>query len=324
MDYSTNTLLDNKLFKAGWQAKEYIHSSFSNHLFTLLFKGNKHLAGDNVQLAPFTYSYVTYEKIYAGMKTSLKDKRYHISTHLSFIKGSNYQYGALRRGRFFTSETGDSISLDTYLEFERGKNTGKRLQKFNGIGTALDITFSFTPEDDNERYSLEIRDIGFIHWFNTENITTNDQYTFTGTEINDLFATTDTLFSNMKLDSLGSLLNTNITSGKTAAMLPTMFHLQYNRQLKDWLHLTGGIKTMINANYIPKIYLAPLFILPYNGTVQPRLSYGGYGQLTVGLGVTKTFFENYFIGVTTFNIENAISSSQTAGQGISLYGRVLL
>jgi hypothetical protein len=106
-------------------------------------------------------------------------------------------------------------------------------------------------------------------------------------------------------------------------MLPGVLHVYYKRQLYPWLTLIGGAKAIIHANYFPQVYLAPIIKIPYDIAVRPLISYGGYGNLDLGIHASRIFFDQYFIGITSYYLEDLIAPAKTTGQGIGFYGCVL-
>ncbi len=323
MKYKTNSLFERLTFIAGWKYKDFFHAGFNQYAFELLFKGNKHLAGEKATLTPFNFTYFGYEKIFGGIETWLNNKRYRLGGSLSLIKGSDFQSGRIKSGSFYTSASGDSLNIDVHSVLQMNQNKAKRLKNFSGYGAAIDVLFSFHPNDPNDGYYLEFRDIGMIHWSNIEDVTINDENSFTGKEINDLFSTTDTLISDFQIDSLENMLGYESQDSKVNYMLPGVLHVYYKRQLYPWLTLIGGAKAIIHANYFPQVYLAPIIEIPYDIAVRPLISYGGYGKLDLGIHVSRVFFDQYFIGITSYYLEDLIAPANTTGQGVGFYGCVL-
>ncbi len=323
MKYKTNSLFERMTFIAGWEYKDFFHAGFNQYAFELLFKGNKHLAGKNATLTPFNFTYFEYEKIFGGIEMWMSEKRYRAGGTLSLIKGSDFQSGEIKSGSFYTSSSGDSLYINTRSVLKMNQSTNQRLKNFSGYGAAVDIHFSFHPDNPRDGYFLEIMDIGMIHWNNVESITIDDEDSFTGKEIDNLFSTTDTLISDFKIDSLENILETDIHDSKVNYMLPGVFHVFYRKQLYPWLTFIGGAKAIIHANYFPKVYLAPVFKLPYDIAVRPLFSYGGYGNVDIGIHASRVFYGRYFLGITSYYLEDLIAPATTTGQGIGFYGCVL-
>lgn len=324
MKYKTNSLFKRMTFIAGWEYKDFFHAGFNQYVFELLFKGNKHLAGKNAILTPFNFTYFGYEKIFGGIETWVSEKRYRVGGTLSLIKGSDFQSGEIKNGSFYTSSSGDSLHINTRSVLKLNQSTtNQRLKNFSGYGAAVDIYFSFHPDNPRDGYFLEIMDIGMIHWNNVESITIDDENSFTGKDIDNLFSTTDTLVSDFEIDSLENILETRVHDDKVNYMLPGVFHVFYRKQVYPWLTFIGGAKAIVQANYCPRVYLAPVFEIPYEIAIRPLFSYGGYGMLDVGIHASKVFYDRYFVGITSYYLENIVSPATTTGQGIGFYGRVL-
>ncbi|MFW6247137.1 MAG: hypothetical protein ACOC22_03145, partial [bacterium] len=164
--------------------------------------------------------YFEYEKIFGGIEMWMSEKRYRAGGTLSLIKGSDFQSGEIKSGSFYTSSSGDSLYINTRSVLKMNQSTNQRLKNFSGYGAAVDIHFSFHPDNPRDGYFLEIMDIGMIHWNNVESITIDGENSFTGKEIDNLFSTTDTLISDFKIDSLENILETDIHDSKVNYMWP--------------------------------------------------------------------------------------------------------
>jgi hypothetical protein len=320
MVYSNNSIFKDMYFYAGWKATEHFNASFERDFFKLVFKGNKQFAGEHIDISPFDFNYFSYEKIFAGVSTSFTNASVYGS--LSLLKGSKFQQGTINRGDMFTSVYGDSIQFNTIMDIYLGDEDNRRLGNFIGYGTAIDI--GMVLKTGTKSYmQADIRDLGFINWTKGSRYKVEDSFEFTGNEIDGFFSNSDTVASTPSLDSITGLLGIDPENADLFYMLPGSFKLSYNYDFGENITITAGINLMINANYLPRLFLKSLILTEYDFAIYPQIMFFGYGNVDVALGISKKINNRYYFGFNSYYLEDLIAPSKTSGQGISFFGSVL-
>lgn len=181
---------------AGLHAYEHFFTRFNPQAFNLFFYGNSSYAGQSLNLAPLTYTYYCYEKVYGGIEKKL-NKSLIMNGLLSIIKGSRFQQTASDRAFFYTSPEGDSLSFDGTMRSAFVSDQKLRMPSCMGFGLSADIGLCFRFPESQSTIRLDIHNLGFIRWNALQSYSANGTYTYTGIEIADISMPQHVLLRNM-------------------------------------------------------------------------------------------------------------------------------
>jgi hypothetical protein len=75
---------------------------------------------------------------------------------------------------------------------------------------------------------------------------------------------------------------------------------------------------MLNAAYIPRLYIKMVYYLKKNLIIVPTLAYGGFGRGDFELGIAKSFKDKLMISANLFYLEYFLLPKKSSGNGFNL------
>ena len=157
--------------------------TFTRDFFEVGFLGNADFAGRTAELGPLNGNLQAFQKFGFG----IFNKRTRSYVSLSLLEGQMVQNISLRKGDFFTSATGDSLSLQYNGEYNRSDTARRGLMNGSGVGFCLDAGYNYIVPDGESWFRFELQDMGLIIWNRaTERYQLNGQNSFTGLVIDDI------------------------------------------------------------------------------------------------------------------------------------------
>jgi hypothetical protein len=301
----------------GLNNRQMLTSKFSHDDFELMFRGNTQYVGKTAQLSPLKVTYFDYQSIYLGIQKKIEAKNLVIGAGLSLIRGGRFQNLNIKSGTLYTDTAG------TYLDFTMDYNiayTNKSksaLGPTNGLGAAINLSMSWRTEKNNQ-LNIEVRDLGFIRWNNLNSYSGNSTYRFEGYDVKNIFQLNDSVFTNMKADTLAKSLGMNKENKTINFLIPATFHVNYLYNYNTRLSFVGGIKYMINASYIPRIYVKTIYYVKKDLILIPMVAYGGFGRADLELGVAKSFKDKLIVSLNLFYVEYLLLPKKSSGNGFNV------
>jgi hypothetical protein len=294
--------------------REMLNSKFSHDDFELMFRGNTQFVGKTAQLAPLKVTYFDYQSLYLGIIKKLESKNLTLGGGVSLIRGSRFQNLHIKNGTMYTDTAG------TYLDFNMDYNiayTNKSksvLGPTNGLGAACNLYLSWKTERNNQ-LNIEVKDLGFIRYHNLNSYTGNSTYRYDGYDVKNIFQLNDSVFTNIKADTLAKSMGLQKEKKNINFLTPATFHVNYLYHYNSKISFAGGIKYMINASYIPRLYVKTIYYLRKDLIIIPMVAYGGFGKADFELGIAKSFKDKLIISANLFYAEYLLLPKKTSGNG---------
>lgn len=311
-----NKNLANSTFFFQVRDRQFLNANFSKDLLKLALNGNRQFAGQTVDLGDFELNFARYQQIQLGWAISDTVSSYGIG--MSYINGERYLELKSSSLSFATSELGDVAEIAIDLEAYQSDTNQQNFLNNNGHGFSVDLFYErlFTLKMKNEslkgKFSLDIQDIGMITWSDqTVFYDIDSNYTYTGTQIDDLFNLGDTVINFVTPDSIYDALTTRSRKESKTSVLPANIHGRVTIQNNTW-EGTLGIIYKINANYTPYIYTRALRKFSSRIEAGGSFGYGGYGKLSYGI-------EGYFdlkichLGIGSKHLEGITFPNSSGG-----------
>jgi hypothetical protein len=75
---------------------------------------------------------------------------------------------------------------------------------------------------------------------------------------------------------------------------------------------------MLNAAYIPRLYIKMVYYLKKDLIIAPILAYGGFGRGDFELGIIKSVKDKLMISANLFYLEYFLLPKKSSGNGLNL------
>ena len=292
--------------------REHGDLRFSKDLFEVLLRGNKKYAGLTADLSPSKLNYFNYQNIYIGFAKELSAKPYIIGAGISLIKGGQVQRFQVDRASLFTEETGEYIELNTAFKADFNRQVDSYFSA-SGFGSALNLTLS--RKFEKGILNTELRDIGFIYWSNTTSVEADTNIRYEGEEIENILDYKDYSYGSIDPDTLRQKFGIGKKTRSFASMLPLVVNINYTHYFSDKFNLSGGVKYIAFANYVPRAYVRGIFYVTPEFFVAPGIVAGGYGTVNSEVSLFKSFKDRFTVSATAIFLEYLIAPAKTQGFG---------
>lgn len=302
----------------GVEMVEHIDVNFTEDLFKLTFDGNKQFAGEYAELGKTGFNYFNYQQINLGL-INYKKQNGRVAREgvmFSVIKAEEHIAIKVPRGTMFTEQLGKEIELDINYIYNSSDTANRGLSAFNGYGVSTDLFSEFYLKN-NDKITVEVNDLGFIHWNQQSiQIEADSIFNYDGVDFDNIFDLNDSIVSSISRDSLIELISSKKNKQGYAIALPTSLNLFYTKSLNSKIKIDVGVRHKILANYFPMIYGNIYYQFNPTLVAQTHLSYGGYGLFNMGLAVAKSFNNKFQFYLGSNNVLAFIMPKSTySGSG---------
>jgi hypothetical protein len=299
----------------GLTQRVFAGAHFSNDLFELVFRGNSDYAGKNANLDHTHIQAFDYQSLYFGVQKQLKEGKYTIGASGAFIRGGQYHNLSMKNASLYTDAQGQYVNLKGDLNFSQTPG-GSSALKSQGKGASVNLFFSMKTEKG--RLNFEVRDLGFITWQGVKTYSGNSSFQYNGLLLNNILSSGGTaIASSITLDSIAKAAGINIKTENKTMFLPTTFHINYVFSPNKKFSRTVGVRYMLTAGYIPRVYVREADYLGKGFTLVNTLDYGGFGRLDYELGFLKKFKNSFIISANFFAFEYLVLPAKSSGNGFN-------
>ena len=295
----------NVAWKVNVSERILANASYSTDLFQLAFFGNKGFEGTTAQLDPISLNVMRLQQ--AGLSWVHKEKMH--SVGLAIVNAASGFFLESDSATLATATQGFSLNL---------RAAGSAIDAFNtnyfgsqGIGMALNFSLNeILSIGESTNISISGRDLGFARWSSKKVHLVDTSIAFSGLDVANLLSYTfpDTI------NILDSLLP-QVTDTNFIQALPGVVQLVVHTKISDKMSAHLIADYIFNANYFPRFTLGSTykFTDEYSGSVYA--SYGGYGNLRVGLTAQALWQKSIYLKVTAPNMLGFVSG-KSAGMGL--------
>jgi hypothetical protein len=296
--------------------RQLFNARFSEDFFKLLFRGNTSYIGKEAKLSPLKLNYFNYESLYLGVQKNLKEKSILLGGGISLVRGGTFNQAIIRNGTLYTDTSLAYLDFNMDYQLAYTDNSASVFGKANGLGLAGTFYLSWIRE--KSQLNFEMRDLGFISYKNMNVYSGNSTYRYNGYDVNNIFQFNDSIFSNLKADSVASDMGLQKEKKSFTFIIPATFQINYVYHYNDRLSLVAGIKHMVNAAYIPRVYIKPVYYLKKDLIIAPTIAYGGFGRGDFELGIAKSFKDKLMVSLNLFYLEYFLLPKKSSGNGLNL------
>lgn len=307
--------------------------SFSRDAFNILFFGNAMYAGETADLSNCKYGALNFQQYQFGFQKWICNNKHELAVAVSLLNGMSGTSFKTNTATLFTEQFGEYLDLN--YDFDLHSTKGKNY--FKGVGASSDFSFSGYSNKLKTQWWFFAKDVGFISWNKkSTDATANNFLHFMGVEVENLFAQTDSGFLHIKADSILSLLQIEKQNEAFTSVLPMRIGFAF----QNFQHHLAG-----NISYRPMVDKHPLLFFQYkkrinihgkrNPTIEafvqkhlgynkyffdfsPSLSFGGTGNLNLGLRLSTTFHGKIYLSLGTFHLQSFFLPEQSTGASVFL------
>lgn len=290
--------------------QDHIGLNFSKNVFDLVFYGNGPFAGDVMNLVPFNFSRMTFQKFGFGLTDAVSGT----SIGISLVKGQRFSHLNFNQADFYTDDSTGNISFDYSLEYSQSDTAKTRYTAFNGAGLSVDLNWNFKICNDSilpffSQWQLRVNNAGFIIWnMATLNYEADSIVAFNGFSVDNILKPQDALLTGST--DLKDTINIRYVNKKFNALLPADVVLgnTVNPFTGYWIKPLVGGRYKLMEGYKPMAYAGAVIRLAKRTYIQANVSYGGFGGFRTGLKFQTMFGKRLNFMVGSSHVDGLYSS----------------
>ncbi len=286
----------------------YGYSSFPKDVFHLAFLGNADRLGEVMSLSNTVSEAMLYQ--YAGLGLINESTGSYASFNL--INVQSYFRSEIETLELFTAADASELAIDYDGEVFLNDSLRGDFLSNSGTGFTLNGRYNLKVSDDNDLFSLELRNLGFVSLNDrTRKFSADSTFQFNGININDVLSSNNPLRTISLEDSVAI---DESQEGKTVVM-PLDLKGAYFHRINDRDHLAISVRKRFFSEHSAELgfnyYHNEVEGIGYN----VGLSYGGYGNLRMNAGAYVKL-TNWNLYLTTKNLLGAFLNS-AKGRSVS-------
>ena len=308
--------LKNFTLVSALRGKNYRQIEFSKDMFEVLMYGNKAFEDQSAMLAKTRQFQTVSEEIYLGGEKYLDSLRLLIGGGIGFQNISYAQNKTLSRGSLYTAPQGRYLDFDGQYSHSETSREGSEFTRNVGWGTTINL-YAIKKLKNNNRLAIELKDFGFLKVNNTRSYEVDSSYHFEGIQANEFFNFSEATIFNPEEDDFNDLLGTTQEKSKSTYMSTASIHVSYFHNISSKIYFYAGVKQLFPAPYIPLIYIKPFYKVKQYLEVGPNVSYGGFGNLDVGLSFKGVISKRFFYTYDFLFLEDLLVKDSSSGQGFN-------
>jgi len=301
----------------GLKLKDVIYQtqSFSEDFFKLVFMGNSPYKGQYLNIGPTESHTYLYNKLgfYLGWKLG-EVNQWTLESNINLYNGVRHNNSTFKESRLYTPNNGEFIELD--FDMLILENDFKRFE-FKALGLGADIRLRGFVSNQYI-LDLQIEDLGYIHWPNTNSLQLQDSIRFEGLYINNLM---ENVILNGESDEISdSLINSleiKEDSSDLKKALPTRIQLKGGVRF-DELIIEAGINYIFNLAHRPEFMLDLKCNLNSKLRMDVYLRALGYGTVNIGIGAKYNFLNKLDLSIQSRKLQGLLMPSSFNGQAIMI------
>lgn len=288
--------------------------------YELAMFGNSRFSGEFANLSNSRFLSSDYQKVSIGIAVRLSSdsSMSFAAVHISPVKGQRYMEGETGSTFFYTSETGELLSLQAQAVYYSSDQSHRRNQDFAGIGYAIGAMLYVHNPARNFWVYTNINDIGSVKWrYKSYRTYIDTSLYFTGIYLNNILSF-DTSQLHLSSDTLNKILETYTDTMPFRRSLPESFYLESGKYFPSCkLTVTGSLHYISRTGMpLPRIQAGVAYKV--NDYFQPylSLSHGGSGRFACGGGISSTPFTGFSFHLCTPDLLTYIVPSRSFANGV--------
>jgi len=298
-------------FYFGMDFQQILDGNVDPDFVGLALYGNKHYAGESIEITNTEYSNVYFNRLKFGMGKSFGsgDIKQHVFGLIGFTIGQNSDYFKLQYAGLYTHPDGDYLDIDIQAKTQLADTVWANVFEINGLGASLDLHYSLIKEKDFY-LAVNLNNLGFVHW-NKNPFTANVDTAFRFEGVDQQEISGD--FSG---DRLRNMIFTNPETSAFNKALPFDIRLAAGKFFRNG-EFYLGVNTTIYPGLLAK-YRSEIFVtwnIRNRLQLSPILGYSSYQKLNIGLAVGVQVFQNLYFKIGSSYMNSMFVADAAAAQG---------
>jgi hypothetical protein len=300
----------------GFSADERALGNLPSGLVQLYFEGNAPFEGERVPLGPGKVHYWSYQGLGLGIEFDRGGWR--SGATVNVLKLGRYQ--SIETGSdsyLFTENYGQFIEASVDLDWRTTSTAQNKVSAWYGTGFQTDLYLSYAPADAASSLSLQLIDVGMMHFSGLQRNTVQYDTLYQGIAVNDVLNAQANLGQEVGLDSLEALIGLNRSNAGGVFFLPGRLQIDYTHDFSSSVSIAFQLQQFLMSS--PPRFRSGLAwrALPWLA-LEPYFRVGGFSRFDYGLtGVLNA--KNRLQCIVRYGlVERQIAPENTSGQGVSV------
>ena len=310
--------------------------SFNKDLMKVALFGNYNYQGDTLHFDKTNFTLDRFQQIKMGYKKAFKiqENNLTINTAVSYLNGNHHLSFISDNASFYTAPFGSSNNLSYDISAFATDTANFKYFENNGNGIAIDFTVSV--QNNEQKYTLYLTDLGFINWKESAlKYNTDTSFSFNGFEIENLLDFNDSILE-AESDKYLEDIYIKARKGTVKSYIPANFGFKMETPLNDlyfskyilgfnlkWqpnqdnklLSFEKVLQGFVESGYAPYFYLKT-FTQTKHALLIPQISIGGYSQ-KLSFGLTTQFGNKVPIRIGSRHLESIFEGKES--NSLSIY-----
>lgn len=285
----------------------FANASYATDLFELVFYGNKGFLGETANLAPLNVKFMKLHQ--AGLSYVFSENMHEVG--LSIVNSASALSAKASEATLFTAD--ETFTLDLAARGHVIDATTSNYFDSKGLGLALNFRLNdIINVGEKTTVSLSGENLGWSSWKSDKLYRMDTTFQFDGIDIANLldYSPPDTI-------SLLDSLTKPVTDTAYKALLPGDIRLTFRTQINDKLFLDAGVRYLLNANFFPQFRAMAWYNFTEQYAASMAVTYGGYGNLRIGLGAQALWKDNLYLKIMAPNVVGFVSG-KSVGMGLQV------
>jgi len=303
-------------FYVGVDFQEVLDGQVDKDFVGLVLYGNKHYAGQQVDISNTEYTNDYFNRVKFGMGKAFGNGEivHTLSAVLGLTIGQNHDYLKVNNAGLFTQEDGDYIDVSIQAETKLADTVWGSLFTVNGLGASADLHYSMYKEKDFF-LAINFQNLGFVNWNGGPFTATADtSFRFDGLA-NDS-TNQEQIPNDFSKSGLRNLIFKNPGHSSFTEGLPLNINFTAGKYFSDGKFYIG-----INTDFYPSListYRAELFgtwNIQEKYQITPIVSYSSFGQMNIGLALGAQLWDSVSIRMGSSYLNSMFNPNANAAQG---------
>jgi hypothetical protein len=293
-----------------------VSGKFSDDAFHLGFQGNTRFKGEEADFSRTRFTYMNWSQFRVGYITPHPHGQ--VAFSFSLLAGHHYNQADIEYGKLFTDSNGSSLIGSVAGDYWSSDTANTSLFALNGLGTSVDITWTYSHEAKNSNsysFKADLLDFGFINWNNkTIHQTVDTSFTWNGVDVSQFFIDPNFV---AELPEENDFIKSDTTEFHRSIFLPAVARGTFSRTFFD-SQLLGRLALSMPfwSEALPYGALTATWrSLEHNFALGGGIAYGGYARVQVPLKAEIYVVRSMSLDIGTTNALAFFNSASTAGAG---------
>jgi hypothetical protein len=295
-----------------WKAN--LSTEFSEDLFNWVFKGNKNYLGGTSYLGGSRFNLLTWREIQGGLMWDKKTEKTKVKIGImaSFIQGRTLFNTRLTQLEVAMDIVGFNMDVKSRVA---ASISGTNNHWYEGQGYGGSIGAYLVTEYEKGTFKFEMNDLGIISFNkNTRQLSNDTLFRWEGYRFDSFKGLSDSISNFVDSENLKTKYRVRDEHKAATILTPAFFKLAYEFKLNKKSGLEFGLVERLAYGWYPYLYGHYRIQLGESFKIGARLSYGGYGGVSVGLYLDKKFGKHFAAGIGSNALEGFILPKIANGQ----------